>query len=113
MESVNGIRVTTPSQLKAILDNGTRYTLGLITPHGLETINVTSQSHFLGVYISYYYSPLVYPFLSFFLWMFIVNFSLALLNGAPLIITDGGKIFTEILKRFHVSENVSMAIQGF
>ncbi|AKV75085.1 MULTISPECIES: site-2 protease family protein [Metallosphaera] len=113
IQSVNGIAVSTPSQLKAVLESSTRYTIGLLTPNGTELVNVTSPTHFLGVYISYYYPWYVYPFVAFFLWMFIVNFSLALLNGAPLIITDGGKIFTELLKRIHVSERVSMAIQGF
>ncbi|QKQ99745.1 S2P metalloprotease [Metallosphaera tengchongensis] len=112
IESVNGIKVTTPTQLKNVLDSTTQYHLKLLTPNGVVNLNLTSPSHFLGVYITYYLPSYVSPFVTFFVWMFIVNFSLALLNGAPLIITDGGKIFTEILKKIHINENISMAIQG-
>ncbi|MEM3914059.1 MAG: site-2 protease family protein [Metallosphaera sp.] len=112
IESVNGIKVTDPSQLRNVLEQSTNYRLTLVTPSGFKTINLSSSTHFLGVYISYYFPAYIYPILSFFLWMFIVNFSLALLNGAPLIITDGGKLFTELMKKIKINERFSMIIQA-
>jgi len=47
------------------------------------------------------------------MWMYIVNFSLALINAAPLFITDGGRITYELTKkRFigHIINAVSLSI---
>jgi membrane-associated protease RseP (regulator of RpoE activity) len=44
--------------------------------------------------------------------MFIVNLSLGLLNGAPLIITDGGKVLNELMKKIPHGERISLILQG-
>ncbi|MEM2020962.1 MAG: site-2 protease family protein [Zestosphaera sp.] len=43
-------------------------------------------------------------------WFFVVNLSLALINAAPLFITDGGRITTEVLSR--VSAKANFLVQG-
>lgn len=43
-------------------------------------------------------------------WVFVVNFSLALINAAPLFITDGGRIVSEMLSR--VSMKVNYLVQA-
>ncbi len=114
--SVNGIKTTTFNSLATALDRSTNYTIVLKAPNGSTIIkHAEAANHFLGVYITYYFPPLVKPFLLFVTWMFIINFSLALFNGAPLIITDGGKILTELLKKISSQngEKISMGIQAF
>ncbi|BCU69210.1 site-2 protease family protein [Stygiolobus caldivivus] len=111
---VDNHTVTTPQQLGYYLDQSIRQEITLLLPNGsiiTKAIN-TTPDHKIGVYITYYYPPLLYSILDFAYWMFTINFSLALLNGAPLIITDGGKIFTELIKRIGLGENVSYTIQG-
>ena len=114
--SINGVRTTTFNSLATALDQSTNYTVVLKAPNGSTIIkHAESENHFLGVYVTLYFPPLVKPFLLFVTWMFIINFSLALFNAAPLIITDGGKIFTELLKKVSLQngEKMSMAIQAF
>lgn len=113
---VNGYPTPTPQQLEEQLKSGGVKTITLLFPNGSignVKVNISDPQHLLGVYITYYFPPLEYAILDFFTWMFVVNFSLALLNGAPLIITDGGKVFTEILKKYGISERISYVIQGF
>lgn len=43
-------------------------------------------------------------------WIFVVSFSLALINAAPLFITDGGRIVSEMLSR--VSMKVNYLVQA-
>ena len=112
---VNDNKVTTLNQLKEYLQSSTSILLTLKYPNGTignVKVNITDPQHLLGVYLTYYFPPWAYAILNFIAWMFTVNFSLALLNGAPLIITDGGKIFNEILKKLGISERVSYLIQG-
>jgi membrane-associated protease RseP (regulator of RpoE activity) len=114
--SVNGIRTNTFNSLTTALNQSTNYTIVLKAPNGSTIVkHAESTKHFLGVYVTYYFPPSVRPFLLFVTWMFIINFSLALFNAAPLIITDGGKIFTELLKKISSQngEKMSMAIQAF
>ncbi|MDT7901240.1 MAG: site-2 protease family protein [Acidianus sp.] len=118
--SVNGIRTNTINSLTTALHQSTNYTIVLKAPNGSTIVkHAESTKHFLGVYVTYYFPPSVrpvlLPFLLFVTWMFIINFSLALFNAAPLIITDGGKIFTELLKKISSQngEKMSMAIQAF
>ncbi|AWR97130.1 S2P metalloprotease [Acidianus sulfidivorans JP7] len=113
--SINGIKTTTFSQLSYALNKATNYTIMLRTPNdSIFLTHAYSASHFLGVYVTYAFPSYLLPFLEFFTWMFIINFSLALLNGAPLVITDGGKIFTEILKKINLKygEKISYALQA-
>lgn len=113
--SINQIRTTTPQQLSYALNQSTSYEILIKTPNGsIVTTHVTSETHKLGIKISYAIPQIFIPFLLFSIWMFNINFSLALLNGAPLIITDGGKIFTEILKKINSTygERISYALQA-
>ncbi|AFH42151.1 site-2 protease family protein [Fervidicoccus fontis] len=38
-----------------------------------------------------------FPMLEFFTFMYVINFSLAIINAAPIFITDGGRIISEII----------------
>ena len=112
---VNGNKVTTPSELREYLKSSTSVTLTLKFPNGSVgnvKVNITNSQHLLGVFLIYYFPPGAYAVLDFIEWMFTINFSLALLNAAPLIITDGGKILNEILKKLGVSEKISYLIQS-
>ncbi len=114
IEEINGQAIRTFSQLGNALDSSTHYVIVVKNPNGtLSYYNATSSNHFLGVEVTYSLPASVYPFLEFSTWMFVVNFSLALFNGAPLFITDGGKIFTELIKRVssRYGEKVSYYIQ--
>jgi len=44
-------------------------------------------------------SPLTIALARFLYWFYIVNISLAIINAAPLYITDGGKLISEVLSR--------------
>lgn len=63
----------------------------------------------LGVYLSELISPAtpdyIVSVLTYLNWAFIVNFSLALINAAPLFITDGGRIVSEVLSRVSLKVN--------
>ena len=111
---VDGHRVTTPQQLGYYLSKSIRQEITFVYPNGSVVTKVlnTTPNHKIGVYITYYFPPVIYALLDFAYWMFTINFSLALLNGAPLIITDGGKIFTELIKKIGLNESVSYVIQG-
>ena len=112
---VNGNKVTTPNQLKEYLQNFSSPILTVKFPNGSIgsiKVNITDPQHLLGVFLIYYFPSWAYAVLDFIEWMFTINFSLALFNGAPLIITDGGKIFNEILKKLGLSERVSYLIQS-
>ncbi|QGA55087.1 PDZ domain-containing protein [Sulfolobus sp. E5-1-F] len=97
---INGYRVTTLSQLHQLLYKYNTVLITLKHPNGtLSNVTVNIPDHLLGVYVTYYIPDYLVVILTFFTWLFIVNFSLAVFNAAPLIITDGGKLFTELLKR--------------
>ncbi|BFH72487.1 site-2 protease family protein [Sulfurisphaera javensis] len=112
---IDGHATHTPSELEAYLHQGGIQTLTLLYPNGSINnvkVNISDPQHLLGVYLTYYFPSWLYAILDFITWMFTINFSLALFNGAPLIITDGGKVFNEILKKLGVNERTSYLIQG-
>ena len=112
---INGHRVTNFDQLHNLLSTYTNITLTIkLTNNTFKNISVYVPDHFLGVYVSYYIPDSLLVFLTLFTWMFIVNFSLSIFNAAPLIITDGGKILTEVLKRFlgEHGEKISFYLQS-
>lgn len=112
---IDGHITHNPSQLETYLHEGGLQTLTLLLPNGsIENVkvNISDPQHLLGVYLNYYWPSWAYAILDFITWMFTVNFSLALFNGAPLIITDGGKVFNEILKKYGINERTSYLIQG-
>ena len=64
---------------------------------------------YIGIYVSIRVPPLQ-EFLSL---LYLVNLSLALVNAAPLVITDGGQVVSEVLARLGKSGRVlSIAIQA-
>ncbi|AAY79495.1 site-2 protease family protein [Sulfolobus acidocaldarius] len=111
---VDGNAVKVPQQLSYYLDQGRTHILTLLYPNGsINSITInTTQTHQIGVYITYYFPQGLLGLLQFITWMFTVNFSLALLNGAPLIITDGGKVFTEITRKLGLGDRESYLIQS-
>ncbi|MCI2414280.1 MAG: site-2 protease family protein [Candidatus Aramenus sp.] len=114
IEEINEHVVRTYTQLSQALDSSTHYLIVVKNPNGtVSYYNATAENHFLGVEVTYSIPPSAYPFLDFSIWMFVVNFSLALFNGAPLFITDGGKIFTELVKKIssRYGEKISYYIQ--
>ncbi|TRM86601.1 S2P metalloprotease, partial [Sulfolobus sp. A20-N-G8] len=107
--------ITTFQQLHEFLTNYTNVSITLLLPnHTFHNISVYIPNHLLGVYVTYYIPGPLISILTFFTWMFIVNFSRSLFNAAPLIITDGGKLLTEALKRFlgENGEKVSFYLQS-
>ncbi len=100
IKAIDGQAVNSPYQLGNYLNEHKYNTYTIQLTNGTEEeISIYTPSHFLGVYVTYYIPSIFADIYIFVFWMFTINFSLALFNGAPLIITDGGKIFTELLKR--------------
>ena len=68
----------------------------------------------LGVYLSELVTPdtptYVVEALLYTNWVFIVNLSLAIINAAPIFITDGGRVITDILSKR--SKKLNYVIQG-
>lgn len=68
----------------------------------------------LGVYLSELVAPdtpaYVIEALLYTNWVFIVNLSLAIINAAPIFVSDGGRIITEILSRY--DRKLNYFIQG-
>ncbi|MDT7861846.1 MAG: site-2 protease family protein [Saccharolobus sp.] len=113
--AINGYRITTLDQLHELLYKYTNITLTLRLLNGtFHNISIYVPEHFLGIYVTYYVPEPLTWILTFFTWLFIVNFSLSLFNAVPLIITDGGKLLTEILKKFlgESGEKISLYIQS-
>ena len=108
--SLNGVELRSVDDLRSVLSNTSATTLNLtlLTPEGstrsiIIERNTTDKT--LGVYITsppagwlvrmvgvYLGAQLVRAFF----WLYLVNFNLAILNAAPLFITDGGRIVFEL-----------------
>jgi membrane-associated protease RseP (regulator of RpoE activity) len=115
IKAVDGTSVNNPYQLGNFLQKYRTNTYTILLPNGTEReVAISAPSHFLGVYVTYYIPSIWLDIYTFVFWMFTINFSLALFNGAPLIITDGGKIFTELLKRIMGTngEKISLYFQA-
>ena len=127
--SLNGVELRSVDDLRSVLSNtsATSLNLTLLTPEGstrsiIIERNTTDKT--LGVYIMsppagwlvrmvgvYLGAQLVKAFF----WLYLVNFNLAILNAAPLFITDGGRIvfelFGERFKKMALAVNtLSLAI---
>ncbi|WP_338604737.1 site-2 protease family protein [Sulfolobus tengchongensis] len=112
---VNGFRVTTLNQLHLILEKYSNVIITLRLSNGtFHNVSVNIPNHLLGIYVTYYIPDYLLSILTFFTWLFIVNFSLALFNAAPLVITDGGKLLTEALKKIfgENGEKISFYVQS-
>ncbi|BBG24625.1 site-2 protease family protein [Sulfuracidifex tepidarius] len=115
IKAIDGQTVNSPYQLGNYLDKNTKNSYTILLANGSEeTITINTPNHFLGVYVTYDIPSIWIDVYTFIFWMFTINFSLALFNGAPLVITDGGKIFTELLKRALGSngEKISLYFQA-
>ena len=70
----------------------------------------------LGIYVTELPTAETSPYAlhlgRFLYWLQIVNISLAMLNAAPLYITDGARIITELLRRYNL-EHFNKLVQSF
>ncbi len=84
---------------------------------GYQLIEVYKPSYYprLGILVVEAYLPSVpkelYYLARAFFWIYLVNISLAVFNAAPLIITDGGRIIDEFLRKYGLRK-VSNVIQA-
>ncbi|WP_440060257.1 M50 family metallopeptidase [Thermogladius sp. 4427co] len=122
---INGWNITSLYDLRSILSNTSITTLNitLLTPEGVVKHLIVYRSTLdktLGVYVStppaewlrnalgVYYAAQVVKLL---FWTYIVNINLAVLNAAPLFITDGGRIIFEFLgsrsRRIAIALNIA------
>ncbi|BBD73973.1 S2P metalloprotease [Sulfodiicoccus acidiphilus] len=108
---VNGTAINSPTQLGKLTSSGLPLILTVIENGHISSIAVTPENGKIGVYITDYFAPSIAgPIVDLLDWLFIVNFSLTMFNGAPLIITDGGKLLTELLRPIG-GENVAYVVQ--
>ena len=89
--------------------------------NGVQTINVTKPTGYtrIGIIITGYIPStrlvkilgvsMAIHTVSLIQWIYIINFSLALINIAPLFITDGGKIAYEIFRNKNISHIINTA----
>jgi len=109
--SINGTPISKPSQLSSFTAKDAPLNVTLTNGKALTSIILTPQNGKIGVYVTNFFTPPLTSSLIYFLdWLFIINFSLSAFNGAPLIITDGGKLLTEMLRPIG-GENVAYAVQ--
>lgn len=113
IEAINGTHVTSASQVAHYTAYGTPLNLTLMRSGEPISILVTPRDGKIGVYLSYFVpSPLGQGVIDFLSWVFVVNFSLSAFNGAPLVITDGGKFLTELMMSLGPGgERVAYSIQ--
>jgi membrane-associated protease RseP (regulator of RpoE activity) len=96
--AVNGHKITVPSQVDSVLSKTEPNNVTLLVNGSLVTKTLLTPQGKLGVYLDYYFpSPIEQGLAYFIIWMYIINFSLALINALPLFITDGAKLFSELL----------------
>ncbi|BCU67124.1 S2P metalloprotease [Sulfolobales archaeon HS-7] len=97
---VNNITIRDVNQLSSVEPLPPKVSLTILTNGTVMTLrNLTTKGGKLGIYVEDDISASFYPIVNFVFWMYVVNFSLAALNALPLIITDGGKLFNEVLGR--------------
>jgi len=96
--AVNGHKITVPSQVDSFLSKTEPNNVTLLINGSLVTKTLFTPQGKLGVYLDYYFPSSIEQGLAYFIiWMYIINFSLALINALPLFITDGAKLFSELL----------------
>jgi membrane-associated protease RseP (regulator of RpoE activity) len=117
---INNNKVTQPSDISKFVVEGKNNTIVILKQgREIQTVYVYIPSNLstpwkLGVSTSYYFPTPLNWLVYFSIWMFNINLSLSLLNGAPMIITDGAKLLNEYLKRLgKVGEQLSLSIQVF
>jgi len=115
--SINGENIRVPQDVAKYLKPGWVNNITLLNPSLSEikeiSVYIPNTTGRLGVALNYYFPPPLNAIVYFSIWMFNINLSLALLNGAPLIITDGAKILTEVMKRKfgELGERISFGFQ--
>ncbi len=85
-----------------VLRGGTIYTLNIIKPKGYSKVGIMIVNNFNDMGYIVYFSA-------------ILNYALALVNAAPLFITDGAKILDDLLRlrfRDNLGKIISMGIQS-
>jgi membrane-associated protease RseP (regulator of RpoE activity) len=96
--SINGHKITEPSQVDSLLSKTEPNNVTLLINGSLVNKTLFTPQGKLGVYLDYYFPSSIEQGLAYFIiWMYIINFSLALINALPLFITDGAKLFSELL----------------
>ncbi|MGC9105344.1 MAG: site-2 protease family protein [Thermoprotei archaeon] len=96
--NINGHAVTTPDQVDKLLSRTEPNSVTFLVNGTLLTKTIPTPLGKLGVHLTYYFpSPVEQGLAYFATWMYIVNFSLAVLNALPLFITDGTKLFAELV----------------
>ncbi len=122
---VNGEPVTRYSLAKYLRNkSAVNFTLEIISHGVLKKINIYKPENITRLGITFSNKPndilintlgLEYALAINYiiLWLYIVNFGLALINAAPIFISDGGRIFYEITsKKYigHIINTISLAI---
>ncbi|MEM0373458.1 MAG: site-2 protease family protein [Sulfolobaceae archaeon] len=113
---INNQTIKTPQDVSKYLRPGSLNYITLLTSSSEVkevSVYIPNSTGKLGVMLNYYFPTPLNWIIYFSIWMFNINLSLSLLNGAPLIITDGAKIFTEIMKRKfgELGERISFGLQ--
>lgn len=120
------------SYLMPYVNKSVTFNMTLILPNGSignYLIRKLSNESLLGIYITQDVKELInaggryivkdppqLPLFRLAFWTYIVNYSLAIINAAPLIVTDGAQYINELLKKFLGEDRggkVSNAIQIF
>ncbi|AEM39646.1 peptidase M50 [Pyrolobus fumarii 1A] len=98
---VNGTRVDSIEELRRVINesrvvNVTVLRDGKHVSFLVEPRLVKGGAKMIGVIVGFRDPSLLHTLLR---WLFFINWSLALINAAPLVITDGGKALTEVCMR--------------
>jgi len=129
--SINGSKVSSIDDLRNILmkyrNNSVTYVIGIMKARMVGDVvkPVSNISYYivhkpkgrwrLGIIITEMplatTSPFTIALARFLYWFYIVNISLAIINAAPLYVTDGGKLISEVLSRVKLNV-LNHLIQG-
>ncbi|RLG77859.1 MAG: hypothetical protein DRO14_01735 [Thermoprotei archaeon] len=131
LKSINDTSIKTISDLREVLSRYKYENVTLILQivrteiegeivkpiSGVEYVRVFKESgrDKLGIYVAELPTADTPPYVlhvgRFLYWLQIVNISLAMLNAAPLYITDGAKIISEILRKYNL-EHLNKVVQS-
>jgi len=128
--SVNGTPIVTPSDLSPIITKysntsvsfnitlydpktNTTYWKIVYKPENYSRIGVTLEQARKASPLP---DALYYPLVNILFYMYMINFSLAIINAAPIFITDGGKIINEVVTwkfKGNLGKTINFFIQIF
>ncbi len=129
--SINGTKINSIATLRSVLipnkDRSVTYVViirkaeikgGVVIPKSPPTkylVHKPAGRWRLGIIVTelplYGTSPQVLALARFLYWFYIVNISLAVINAAPLYITDGGRLISELLRKYNLPY-LNHVIQG-